>query len=91
MNGVSYFPSYEIISSFPFKGRFFESNLRSVRQEGVDHVMENFFAGLPEAALEAPPRASGVKAVQAPKMSAADEEDLVCEEELLNEFGTDNR
>lgn len=39
---VSYFPSYEIISSHPSKGQFFESDFRSVRPEGVAHVMRIF-------------------------------------------------
>lgn len=42
---VDYFPSYEIITAPPFEGRFFAENKRSVRQEGVDHVMAQFFAG----------------------------------------------
>jgi hypothetical protein len=43
---VDYFPSYEIINAPPFRGIFFESNLRSVSKTGVDHVMNTFFACL---------------------------------------------
>lgn len=43
---ADYFPSYEIISSTPFRGTFFEPNQRSVNQVGVDHVMRSFFACL---------------------------------------------
>jgi hypothetical protein len=40
---ADYFPSYEIINSAPFRGTFFEANLRSVNHAGVNHVMDNFF------------------------------------------------
>ena len=39
---TDYFPSFEIISAFPFKGMFFEPNLRNVAPEGVDFVMRAF-------------------------------------------------
>jgi len=41
---VDYFPSYEIVASHPFRGRFYADNLRQVRPEGVDFVMKHFFA-----------------------------------------------
>ncbi|MFJ4920288.1 GSCFA domain-containing protein [Streptomyces sp. NPDC088725] len=43
---IDYFPSYEIITGFPFKGVFFEPNLRTVTPEGVDFVMRQFFGAL---------------------------------------------
>lgn len=43
---VDYFPSYEIVSAFPFKGDFFEKNRRSVRPEGVEFVMRHFIGAL---------------------------------------------
>jgi GSCFA family/Polysaccharide biosynthesis enzyme WcbI len=39
-----YFPSYEIITGNHTKGSYFESDLRSVKTEGVDHVMRLFLA-----------------------------------------------
>ena len=42
---VDYFPSYEIIASHPIKAVFYESNLRSVKPDGVAFVMKNFLAG----------------------------------------------
>ena len=41
---VDYFPSYEIVASVPFKGLFFQANLRTVHEEGVDFVMSHFFS-----------------------------------------------
>ena len=43
MQYVDYFPSYEIISSFPYKASFYEPDLRSVSPIGVKHVMKIFF------------------------------------------------
>ncbi len=42
-DNIDYFPSYEIVSSHPFKGMFYKDNLRQVRPEGVDFVMSHFF------------------------------------------------
>ena len=44
-DNVDYFPSYEVITGAPFRSGFYEPNLRSVRPEGVAHVMTRFFAG----------------------------------------------
>ncbi len=43
---VDYFPSYELISQPPTFGKFYESNLRSVKPEGVDYVMKHFELGI---------------------------------------------
>lgn len=59
---ADYFPSYEIISSTPFRGTFFEANQRNVNHAGVEHVMRSFFACLgakfpfDEAVAERPDR-----------------------------------
>lgn len=42
---VFYFPSYEIISSHPGQGRFFNRDQRTVNPSGVDFVMRHFFSG----------------------------------------------
>jgi hypothetical protein len=41
---VDYFPSYEIVTGSPFRAMFFESNMRTVHDEGVNFVMKHFFA-----------------------------------------------
>jgi hypothetical protein len=83
---VEYFPSYEIISTHPFRGSFFMPNQREVSSAGVDFVMGHFFAGL---------RQSGVDPVISPKDCAkeaplppnSDENgDIRCEEALLEAF-----
>ncbi|GAC1403619.1 MAG: hypothetical protein NVSMB64_05640 [Candidatus Velthaea sp.] len=41
-NDVWYFPAYEIVTGSFNRGSYFESDLRSVTVEGVDHVMRLF-------------------------------------------------
>jgi hypothetical protein len=84
LEGVDYFPSYEIISSFPFKGAFYEPNLRAVTPEGVAFVMSRFMAGVEGrpvmASVAAPPQP-----VAAPRAPDADV-DPVCDEMILEEL-----
>jgi hypothetical protein len=80
LDHVDYFPSYEIVTGFPFRARFFEPNLRTVSREGVAFVMDHFF------------RAIGRRTV-APTGSApnsnsrtVDGEDSSCEDALLDYY-----
>jgi hypothetical protein len=99
---IDYFPSYEIVSSPVFGGKFFEPNQRSVTKAGVDFVMNSFFADLEAKfgpAREADSLLSQLKTrVLAPlgalrsrptndRPVAADNPDIVCEEQLLEAFG----
>jgi hypothetical protein len=43
---VDYFPSYEIITAAPFKGQFFDLNMRSVTVDGVAFVMRQFLTSI---------------------------------------------
>ena len=83
---VEYFPSYEIIAAPPTRGAFFEPNLRGIAAEGVELVMRHFFAGID---LTAPP--TGRKSAEYAARKQADQrktaqEDLVCEEMILERF-----
>ncbi len=70
---IHYFPSYEIISSHPSRGMFFEPDLRNVNMFGVNYVMSHFFSGSLAAEF-------GGASVPAP-----DEElELICDEEKLD-------
>ena len=42
---TDYFPSYEIITGAPTRSAFFEPNMRSVAQAGVDLVLSAFLPG----------------------------------------------
>ena len=77
---IAYFPSYEIIASSPFRGMFFEPNMRSVNEHGVDFVMTNFFRAHPPVLSGAAP--SSVPST-APEKSDAD---VICEEMLLEMY-----
>lgn len=41
--GITYFPSYEIITLAAAKGAYYQPDLRNVTETGVDHVMKLFF------------------------------------------------
>ena len=79
---ADYFPSYELIATAPSRAMFYEPNLRSVSNQGVDFVMDMFFRCMqgkypPEIAPEP-------KQPAAPRVPSEDE--IVCEEEILEQF-----
>lgn len=53
---IHYFPSFEIISSAPGRGMFYDPNLRTVNEFGVNYVMSHFFSGPMAAAFGAAPQ-----------------------------------
>lgn len=75
---IDYFPSFEIVSSTPMRGAFFNPDLRTVVEDGVEHVMKQFFAQHPP-----PGRPSG----EARPATAPSPDDVVCDEEILAAFG----
>lgn len=75
-----YFPSYEIITTPPYRGMFFEPNLRGVNPNGVALVMENFFYD--QARVFGAP----VDKTRTPKRALKAASDVVCEEEMLDAF-----
>jgi len=99
---IDYFPSYEIVSSPVFGGRFFEPNLRSVTEAGVHFVMDSFFADL-EAKFGSANKADSLlsqlksrvfdplghlknRGKTSPPIIPG-KQDVVCEEQLLEAFG----
>ncbi|GHF23685.1 hypothetical protein GCM10017044_17820 [Kordiimonas sediminis] len=71
---TDYFPSYEIVASHPMRAMFFDPNLRTVSLRGVDQVMRHFFKEhTPPGVLEKSPAGN----------ESLDEDDIVCDEELL--------
>jgi hypothetical protein len=73
---VDYFPSYEMITGFPFRGMFFEKNMRSVSPLGVDFVMRQFFEAI--RTHEPPPTA--------PSPDTAPDEDFFCDDAVLDYY-----
>ncbi|HEX3429317.1 MAG TPA: GSCFA domain-containing protein [Rhizomicrobium sp.] len=84
---VDYFPSYEIITGAQSRGRFFSDNLRSVTPQGVSAVMDVFFAahGTGEIPLQPWPVDDTEQHASSPP-SYNDEDEVVCEEILLDAF-----
>jgi len=78
---VDYFPSYEIITGWYNKGSYFEPDLRSVTQQGIDHVMRVFSAHyLRPAANE---RQLDHRRAEAIHAEIANVAQIMCDEELL--------
>ena len=87
-DGISYFPSYELIATHPIRGQFFEPDLRNVNDAGVEYVMSHFFAHSAQPTRTeptAPPPASGPRS-SAPE--ADDDLELICEDGLLEQFAS---
>ncbi len=86
---VDYFPSYELIASPFSKGFFYEANMRSVTEMGVDTVMKVFFTEHSHYAEST--EGQGNKRRNGNKRKGANrggrnKEDVVCEEALLEAF-----
>lgn len=84
---VDYFPSYELIASNYNEGRYFEEDRRSIKQEGVDHVMRIFrrhYLGDRNQAQSEPRREEAFAKIlaQETKRNAS----VLCDEELLDKF-----
>lgn len=77
---VDYFPSFEIVSSHASGDGFFAENLRSVTPRGVRRVMRAFLAAHGASDDSAESRDIGV--------SETSDDDVVCEEALLDAFNT---
>jgi hypothetical protein len=82
---VDYFPSYELITSPMFRGRFFEPNLRSVTEDGVAFVMRHFLSAL-DVPVENPiVRPTNAESDPAPAAAHATP-DVVCEDIVLEQW-----
>ncbi len=82
MGMVDYFPSYEMITNPAYRGMFFAPNMRTVVEEGVQFVMQNFFDD--QAAKFGEEKTITRK--QKPKLRKSQQLDVICEEEMLSAF-----
>ena len=71
---VAYFPSFEVITGSPARGRYWDESLRSVTPQGVREVMTHFFRSHPPVGTTE-------------KENIVTAEELLCEEALLEVFG----
>ena len=78
---IDYFPSYEIVTNPRLHSTSFEENLRSVRSEAVEMVMQHFFAAHPMIAR--PNTKTKKKRAKAKKEASQ----VQCEEAILEAFG----
>jgi hypothetical protein len=96
---LDYFPSYELIATPFSRGAFFEDNMRSVTEAGVQQVMDIFFSehsNLAEesAVAQAPPphgsrakkRVARQRRRQRRLAAQQSAQEVVCEEEMLEAF-----
>jgi hypothetical protein len=74
---VEYFPSFELVSAYPFKAMFFKQDLRSLSYYGVQFVMGHFYKGIN---LESKSQKEALH-----KQNNYSQE-LICEEEILDAF-----
>ncbi|NVK36080.1 MAG: GSCFA domain-containing protein, partial [Rhodobacteraceae bacterium] len=83
---VDYFPSYELISSFPIRGAYYEENLRSVKPSGVEFVMRHFEQGIstPQAAVSE--KTGAQPPVPAAVAKDQNEDDVLCDEVMLENW-----
>lgn len=81
MRDVDYFPSYEVVS-VPGSA-YFEDDRRSVREEGIERVMELFFEHVVEegvGASEAPPEPEDDRFLEHAELYAR----VICDEDLID-------
>lgn len=90
---IDYFPSYEIITN-PFAGRMnYEADLRTVKPKSVRRVMRTFFDAHQPTAVDREtrpsktPKAAERGIIEKRKSAREIEDDIVCEEKLLEAFG----
>ena len=78
---IDYFPSYEIVTNPRMHSSAFSDNLRSVRDETVNTVMDHFFDEHPilDSSVESP--------LEIIDRGQGNLESVQCEEELLEAFG----
>lgn len=89
---TDYFPSFEIITSPVFGGRFLAADQRQVTREGVRFVMDSFFSDMaaqfPDTVASSRPGSHGSPRTAPPEvLTESSADDVVCEEELLAAFG----
>jgi len=78
---IDYYPSYELITAPSSRGIFYEPNLRSVSGAGVSNAMKLFLDQHdPRGGAKAP------KAKPAAAVEASADDDVVCEDILLEAF-----
>ncbi len=88
---VDYFPSYELITAPVTRGIFFEPNQRGITEAGVNTAMSAFLAEHdPQSGndIDELTENSALPANSAPSAIVKSDEEIVCEEAMLEAFQT---
>ena len=85
---IDYFPSYEIINNPRFHSTAFAENLRSVRLEMVETVMNNFFNVHQGNCATRQASLNNIESIMSQPSRSANFDDVQCEEALLEAFRT---
>jgi hypothetical protein len=89
---VDYFPSYEIITNPAARSGFYRDNLREIDPAGVAAAMRTFMsAHVPDYAEDAPYALRAPTDKKTPQQDNDAEDEVVCEEMLLEAFAGDRR
>lgn len=80
---VHYFPSFEIITGNFTRGAYFERDLRSVKADGVSHVMRVFMDTLVLDGADPAPVAEPDESISALSEEYQRELKVICDEELI--------
>lgn len=83
---TDYFPSYELIAGTPSQGRYFEKNMRTVKQSGVDFVMQHFAQGIGALVEKHRVIANDFSHTHFYQNSEAEQEKIFCEEIMLEKW-----
>ncbi len=82
---VDYFPSYEVIMNPQNQGRYFEDDLREVRETGVQHVMRIFDRHYGKPRLDEESTRSDSEKYLAAQNNKSSVSDIFCDEDLLSQ------
>jgi hypothetical protein len=85
---IDYFPSYEIISNPWSRTLFYEANLRSVKESGVEAVMQTFFTAHLSRGADDDGATTTSNVLQERKTEIDDY--MICEEAILDAFAKGN-
>lgn len=82
IDGVDYFPSYEIITGNFSAGRYFEADMREVNKAGVAHVMRNFAAHYLDSTMTSVGKSPDIS-FDVLRADLRGDFEIVCDEEIL--------
>lgn len=91
IDGVHYFPSYEIITSNASRGQYFGPDCREITEAGVGHVMRLFFKHVAGSAAEIGQAVAPLPVGDEFLDKAQHVVDVICEESLIDQVTSTHR